>query len=102
MGAVAWAPSNLGSGQCKTGFLAIPKIWHSMPFLAMTIWVIRPRPMHQMTRHQNNKSPIIQEKKKKLDLVPKSWRLAYLAHDRLQLTKLANRPSMGSIFGTKS
>ena len=59
-----WVPSNLGSGQCKTGFLAIPKIWHSMPFFSMTIWVVRPRPMHQMTRHQNKKSPTIQEKKK--------------------------------------
>ena len=35
-----------------------------MPFLAMTIWVVRPRPMHQMARHQNKKSPTIHEKKK--------------------------------------
>merc|ERR1712030_247277 len=66
--------SNLGSGQCKTGFLAIQQIWHSMLFFSMTILVVRPRPMHQMTRHQNKKSPTIQEKKK-LDLAPKSWRL---------------------------
>merc|ERR1712030_312115 len=80
----------------------IPKIWHSMPFFSMTILVVRPRPMHQMTRHQNKKSPTIQEKKKNLIWHPKvgGWRSAYPARARLQLAKLANCPSMWSKFGT--